>query len=543
MTVSGPPTEPDVPTRSGAAVAQAPRRAPAAALLVGAGIFLSRIAGLARQRAFAHYLGTSPAADAFMAAMRIPNFLQNLFGEGALSASFVPAYARLLGRGEDERARHVAGAVATLLAAVTAVLVLLGMLGTPLLVDLIASGFDGEKRALTIRLVRLLFPGIGLLVVSAWCLGVLNSHRRFFLSYVAPVLWNAAIIIALLWQGRSGGGAERYAFAAAWGAVVGSALQLLIQLPTALALLGGLRPTLSLADEHVREVLRKFAPALLSRGIVQISTFVDSTIASRLPDGAVTALFSAQTLYTLPVSLFGMSVSVAELTAMSRDVGGEGDVAARLRTRLSDGLRRIAFFVVPSAVAFAALGDVLAAALFQSGRFDRGDVEWVWGILAGSAVGLLAATLGRLYASAFFALRDTDTPLRYAVVRIVLQVIVGWLLALHGPGILGLDRRWGAAGITVASGLCAWIEFVLLRRAMTRRIGALPGARADVARLWGAAILAAGAGWAVRPVADGLHPALVAIAVLAPFGVVYLGATMLLGVGEARALVRRFARR
>ena len=520
------------------------RRPPGAAALVAAGIFLSRIAGLVRQRAFAHYLGTSPAADAFMAAMRIPNFLQNLFGEGALSASFVPAYAGLLGRGDEERARRVGAAVGTLLALVTAVLVLLGMLATPLLVDLIVSGFEGEKRALTIRLVRLLFPGIGLLVISAWCLGVLNSHRRFFLSYVAPVLWNAAIIVALLLQGRVGGAPERFAMVAAWGAVVGSALQLLVQLPSALALLGGFRATLSLADEHVRGVLRNFAPALLSRGIVQISAFVDSTIASWLPDGAVTAVFSAQTIYTLPVSLFGMSVSVAELTAMSRDVGGStADVAERLRRRLTDGLRRIAYFVIPSAVAFAALGDVLAAALFQTGRFSRGDVEWVWAILAGSAVGLLAATLGRLYASAFFALRDTDTPLRFSVVRILLQVALGWILARHAPDWIGVDRRWGAAGITVASGVSAWVEFVLLRGAMTRRIGALPDARAHVARLWGAALLAGAAGWGAKLLVEGRHPLVVAAVVVAAFGIVYLGATSAMRIGEAHAIVGRLARR
>jgi len=519
------------------------RRAPGAAVLVAAGIFLSRVAGLIRQRAFAHYLGTSPAADAFMAAIRIPNFLQNLFGEGALSASFVPAYAGLLGRGDEERARRVAAAVGTLLALVTAVLVLLGMLATPLLVDLIVSGFEGEKRALTIRLVRLLFPGIGLLVVSAWCLGVLNSHRRFFLSYVAPVLWNAAIIVALLLQGRVGGAPERFAVVAAWGAVVGSALQLLVQLPPALRLLGGFRATLSLADEHVRGVLRNFAPALVSRGIVQVSAFVDSTIASWLPDGAVTAVFSAQTIYTLPVSLFGMSVSVAELTAMSRDVGATGEVAGRLRTRLTDGLRRIAFFVIPSAVAFVAIGDVLAGALFQTGRFSRGDVEWVWAILAGSAVGLLAATLGRLYASAFFALRDTDTPLRFSVVRIGIQIALGWLLSTQAPGWLGVDRRWGAAGITVASGISAWIEFLLLRRAMTRRIGAPADARAYVARLWGAALLAAAAAWGAKLLLGEQRPLILAAVVVAAYGAVYLGTTVAMRVGEAGALVARITRR
>lgn len=523
------------------------RRAPGAAALVAAGIFLSRIAGLVRQRALAHYLGTGPAADAFAAAMRIPNFLQNLFGEGALSASFIPVYAGLLGRGEDERARRVASAVGSLLALTTALLVLGGMLATPALVDVIVGGFEGEKRALTIRLVRLLFPGVGLLVLSAWCLGVLNSHRRFFLSYVAPVLWNVAIIVALVASGGRGVLPERIAFAAAWGAVAGSALQLLLQLPAALRLLGGFQAGFSLTDAHVRTVLRNFAPATLSRGVVQVSAFVDARIASMLPGGAVAVVANAQMIYTLPVSLFGMSISVAELTAMSREAGNhsgtEAEVAERLRTRLAAGLARIAFFVVPSAVAFLALGDVIAGALFQTGRYGRADVEWTWAVLAGSAVGLLASTLGRLYASALFALRDTRRPLYFSMARIALQIAIAWVLALHLPGWLGISPRWGGAGLTAASGIAGWVELVLLRGALRRRIGAAPTARWRNLVLWGAAAVAAAAAWGVRLVLPPLQPVWIAVVVLGTYGAVYLGATMALRIPEARALTDVVARR
>src|SRR5512140_2981939 len=172
-----------------------------AASLVAAGMLLSRIAGLVRERAFAHYLGNSAAADAWRAAFKIPNFLQNLFGEGVLSASFIPVYARLRAEKRDEEASRLAEATAALLALVTAVLVLLGILFTPFLMGLIAPGFHGEKRELTIHLVRVLFPGSGILVLSAWCLGILNSHRRFFLSYAAPVAWNAILIATLIWKG------------------------------------------------------------------------------------------------------------------------------------------------------------------------------------------------------------------------------------------------------------------------------------------------------------------------------------------------------
>src|SRR5262252_1536420 len=163
------------------------------AFLVAAGILLSRIAGLVRLRVFSHYFGLrSDAADAFNAAFRIPNFLQNLFGEGALSASFIPVYAALLGRGERREADRVAGAVGSLLTLIVAVIVLVGVVATPLFIDAVAPRFHGAKRELTIDLVRILFPGAGLLTMSAWCLGVLNSHRRFLLSYASAVVWNVA---------------------------------------------------------------------------------------------------------------------------------------------------------------------------------------------------------------------------------------------------------------------------------------------------------------------------------------------------------------
>src|SRR5499425_3382524 len=197
------------------------------AALVAAGILLSRLAGFVRLRVFAHYFGLqSDAADAFNAAFRIPNFLQNLFGEGALSASFIPVYASLIGRGQKEEADQVAGAVGAILALVVAVLVLAGLVATPLLIDALAPGFAGEKRDLTMHIVRILFPGAGLLVLSAWCLGVLNSHRRFLLSYLAPVMWNAAMIATLVAFGASSS-LPRLATLLAWGSVVGSAIQFL----------------------------------------------------------------------------------------------------------------------------------------------------------------------------------------------------------------------------------------------------------------------------------------------------------------------------
>ncbi|MFZ0978354.1 MAG: murein biosynthesis integral membrane protein MurJ [Candidatus Acidiferrales bacterium] len=509
------------------------------AFLVAAGIFLSRIAGLIRDRVFAHYFGLSNVADAFKAALRIPNFLQNLFGEGVLSASFIPVYANLLARDDKEEARRTAGAVAALLALTASVLVLVGVLATPYLIDAIAPGFHGETRVLAIRIVRILFPGVGLLVLSAWCLGILNSHHRFFLSYSAPVIWNAAMIATMWgWGGRNP--QDRLAIILAWGSVAGSALQVAVQLPAVLRLLGGLRLSLGHHTKNVQTVIRNFVPVFISRGVVQISAYVDTWLASWLPTSAVSALANAQTLYLLPVSLFGMSVSAAELPQMSGAVGNETEVAEVLRGRLNSGLRQIAFFVVPSAAAFLALGDVIVAAIYRSGRFTQADVIYVWGILAGSAVGLLASTLGRLYSSTYYALLDTRTPLNFAIVRVVLTTALGYLCSFPLPRLLGIDPRWGVAGLTISAGIASWVEFTLLRRTLNRRIG-LTGLPADyMAKVWVAAIVAAAAGWAIHH-ALGTHrsPILAAILVLLPYGGLYFGITALFGVAEARVFFGR----
>ena len=510
------------------------------AFFVGAGILISRIVGLIRQRIFAHYFGSSAEGDAFSAAFRIPNFLQNVFGEGALSASFIPVYAKLLAKGDEKEAARVANAIFSILALVTAVVVLIGVLATPYIVTLIAAGFEEERRALTITLVRIFFPGAALLVLSAWCLGVLNSHHRFFISYTAPVAWNAAIIATLLFYGNRVD-LSSLAAATAWGSVVGSALQFGVQLPVVLRLVS-FRPGLAFANTHVRQVLTNFFPVFVSRGVVQISAFVDAFLASFLGQGAVVALNYAQSLYTLPVSLFGMSVSAAELPAMSRTLGAATAVAETLRHRLDQGLQRISFFIVPSAVAFLALGDVIAAVLYQTGKFTRDDAIYVWTILAGASVGLLASTLGRLYSSTYYALQDTRTPLLYAVVRVGLGSILGYFFSIHMPGILGLDSKLGAAGITVASGLAGWVEFVLLRNSLNKRIGKTGLSLSYSAKLWLGALVGAGVGWALKLLVSGWHPVPLAIVVLGGYGTCYFAVTYLFGVPQAQMIIRRILR-
>jgi putative peptidoglycan lipid II flippase len=521
-------------------------------VLVAAGILLSRIAGLVRERVFAHYLGNSDAAGAFKAGLKIPNFLQNLFGEGVLSASFIPVYARLIARKDDQMAGRLAGAIFALLALIVGVIVVVCVLITPWLIDLIAPGFEGDVRLLTIRIVQILFPATGLLVLSAWCLGVLNSHHKFFLSYVAPVFWNAAMIATLIFFGTRGTSQDRLAIALAWGTVLGSALQFGIQVPFVWKYAPRIRLSLKTALEPVREVIRSFGPVVAGRGVVQLSGYVDQVIASLLGTAAVSALSYAQTIYFLPISLFGMSVAAAELPQMSAD-----QAETVLRGRLERGLRQIAFFVVPSVAAFLFIGHALVAALYQTGQFGHEDTLLVWYILGGASIGLLAVTLGRLYSSAFYALRDPKTPLRFAVVRVCLGAALGVLFAfplrpaiaallqfvhLPLPRVANGEEVIGAIGIAAATGIAGWLEFVLLRGALARRIGSVKLAPSFLVRLWLCALAAAGAGVALSLFLPPFHPIVRVVFVAGAFGVVYFGAAMLAGVDEAKAALRRFSR-
>jgi putative peptidoglycan lipid II flippase len=532
---------------SEAAIEQTPppvgRSAARGSAHIGAGILLSRLLGLLRQSLIARYLGAGLVSDAFNGAFRITNFLQNLFGEGALSASFIPVYAHALARGEEDEADRIAGAVAAILALLIAFIVALGVVFAPVVVKLVVGGFTGAKLELAIRLTRILFPGAGIFVMSAWCLGILNSHRRFFLSYAAPVFWNIAMIVALVAYGPRRGEVE-LAIILAWASVIGAALQMGVQLPAVLALVRHLRLVPDLGYPPVREVVRNFIPAFVSRGVVQLSAYVDIWLASFIhANGVVTLLQNAQTIYVLPISLFGMSVSAAELPEMSRESGSGVEALARLRMRLDAALPRVAFFVIPSAIAFFVLGEAISGVLLQHGKFTRTDSVRTWAILGGSAVGLVASALGRLYSSAFYALRDTRTPLRYAIARVVLTGVLGYLLAFPVPRLLGLPAWTGAVGLTASAGIAGWVEFFLLRRSITARIGRTGVLRVALLRLWVAGLVAGAAGWGMMWALDHSHQTVRGIAALAVFAAVYGAVTLALGVPEARGLAARVSRR
>ena len=532
-----------------------PARSRGGAVLVAAGILSSRLIGFVRNAAIARYFGVGPHVDVLNMAMRAPNFLQNLLGEGTLSAAFIPVYSRLLHEGREEDAKRFAGAIFGLLFAVAGTLSLLGILLARPITTVLAPGFLRDAGAvdrfeLTVAAVRIIFPMTTFLVLSAWALGVLNSHRRFFLPYFAPVVWNAAIIAGLVWAGGwRAATLDRLLFAACWGALAGGLLQFLVQLPLALKLVRGLRPSLSTRVPGVREALGAFGPVLAGRGVVQLAGYLDYFLAGFLAAGAIGALGYAQMFYMLPISLFGMSVAASELPELARlgkaeGRGASGELVARVRR----SLRQMAFLNVPTFVGYLAFGFLLVGALLGGGSFGFEDNILVYLVLCGYTLGLLATTSSRLLQNTFYALGETRPPARVAALRVLVSAALGL------PLMLLLDRYavpagseeplfLGALGLALASGIGAWLELLLLRRALTARGAGSVLPVPEMAKMTGLAVAAALPAallwWLLRP----LPVVAQALLVIGTFGAGYLLLARLSGMEELEAWTGGLRRR
>lgn len=540
---------------------------------VAGGIFLSRIAGFLRDRAIAHYFGIGPHADVFRTALRGPNILQNLLGEGSISASFIPIYSRMLGEGRERDAGRFAGAIFAILLAIAAALSLLGIVFARPIVAALAPGFLGDaalvaagrmpvdRFALTVSAVRVIFPMTGILVLSAWALGVLNSHRRFFLPYFAPVLWNAAIIGALWFSAGTllgsvdDAGRDRLLIAACYGALAGGLLQFVVQLPLVMRLLRGFRLFPKGPVEGVKDALRAFGPVVAGRGVYQLSAYLDLLLASLLASGAVGALGWAQTLYVLPVSLFGLSVAAAELPELSRRTAAEA--AGDWIDRMSRSLRQIAFLTVPTCVGYLCFGYLIVGALYRTGRFTAGDNWIVYLVLCGYSLGVLATTWSRLMQNAFYARQDTKTPARIAVARVAVsaaaavplmlwldRIAIGSVIPAAAPETFAAGSAMpalflGAAGLSLASALGAWIELALLQSRLRAHLDGFRLPLGALLRMSGTALLAAVPAALLWRSLPAMHVVPTAALVVGLFAAAYLALARVFGLSELGAWTGR----
>ncbi len=537
--------------------------APSGARFVALGILLSKVGGLLREMIIARFFGVGPHADVVRSAFRAPNVLQNMLGEQTLSAAFIPFYSRMLAEGRRREAGRFAGAAFGLLTVAVSALALLGVIFAPAIVSVLAAGFRADaalvatgeatvdRFPLTVAAVRIIFPMTAFLVLSAWALGVLNSHRRFLWPYLSPLVWNASIITALIW---AAGGPERlgmptdatlgeldqWLLAICYGALIGGILQFAVQLPLTFRLMRGFRLSLSLRVAGVRDALRALAPALAGRGVVQLSLYLDMFLASWLATGAPSALGYAVILINLPLGAFGMAVAAAELPELAR-VDPER-ASRRIAERIDQALRQSSFVVAPSVVGYLFFGFLVAGLVFRGGSFTQVDNALVYAVLCAYTLGLLASAISRLLQNAFFALRDPRTPARIATVRLAASVVLGAALMhwfdrysvtetfslVGGEKVLYL----GAVGLGLAASLGAWCELALLRSALRHRVSVLRFPTARILGHFGRAAAVAVpviALWMVLPAWSVTYQALV---ILPFYAGSYLAVSWLLRVPE-----------
>ena len=457
--------------------------------VAAAGIGLSRFSGVARSVLVTNILGIGLIGDAFAAAQRVPNILQNLFGEGALSAAFVPEYSRLL-ESDPEEAGKLAGGILSFLLCLVAGLTAVAFLATEPITRSIAWGFTGERFDLTVQLVRIIILGTAVLVMSAWCLAILNSHGRFFLGYAAPVAWNICQIIVLIVLAISEVTGSTAAEALAWALVIGSLIQVLIQIPTVLRGNRNIRFNLLWKEPSTALVLRRFVPAVAGRGALQLSSFMDLALASLLSIGAASALAAAQAIYLLPVALIATSIAAVELPELSRSPD-----TATIHERVNKRLLQMLWLVGPILALYFAAGAPIADFLFNLGglrnSIDPGDLTVIGFALGAYALGLPALLSSRLLQSVCFSTGDTTTPSRIALARVLLSAGLGLVLMFQFEQVVVINQtlvgfgdwnfvwgplpdaarnaqqlppRLGPVGLALGSAIGAWFEFWWLRK-------------------------------------------------------------------------------
>ncbi|WP_119967133.1 murein biosynthesis integral membrane protein MurJ [Simplicispira lacusdiani] len=505
----------------------------------------SRVTGLVRDLLMASVFGANALTDAFNVAFRIPNLFRRLFAEGAFSQAFVPVLAASKAKHGEEATRELIRHVATVLAWALLLTCVLGVLGAPLLVWLLASGLrqSGGGFDAAVLMTRWMFPYIGFMSMVALSAGVLNTWKRFAVPAATPVLLNLCMIGAA-WLGApqlAARGIEPI-YAMAGGVMLGGVLQLAVQLPALRRL--GLLPRIGLtwsavreawSDADVRRILSLMAPALLGVGVAQISLMINTQIASYLVPGSVTWLFYADRLMEFPTALLGVALGVV-LTPQLASAKAAGD-AARYSAMLDWGLRIVVLLAVPCAVALLTFAQPLVATLFHHGKLTEGDVGQIAVALAGYGAGLLGLVAIKVLAPGYYASQDIRTPVKIAIAVLVITQLLNLVLV----------PRLAHAGLALSIGLAALVNALWLLVGLLRRGSYVP---APGWLLYGLQVLAASVLmavfllWAsdqfawVRMHGQSLRRAGLLALMVAGAAAIYFGALWAAGL-KLRALLRR----
>lgn len=503
-------------------------------MTVMAAFLLSNLTGLARQVLIAQAFGTDRALDAFTVAQRFPSILFDLVAGGALASAFVPTFTAFLTREQRAAAWRLASSVITLAALILAVVSALSAVWAPAIVSLIGSGLPPAEHTLAVALLRILLLAPTIFGVSGLLMGILNAHHRFLLSALAPTFYWLGMIIGLLaWVPTQG------VFGLAWGAVLGAVLHLAVQLPGLRGLPEArLRPRLDLADPDVRQVIRLMGPRLLGVAAVQINFLVNTALASYLPGGA-SALDYAWRIFTMPQVIIAQGIAIAALPAFSAMVA-RGEAPA-MRLSLADTLRLALFLTLPATLGLLLLGGPVVALFFQRGNFQAESTALVSWALGFYTLGLVSHSVVEIVARAYYALKDTWTPVWVGAAAMGLNVVLSLALAAAFTA-----RGWAPhGGLALANTLATSLEMAVLMVVMRRRLGGLALARLWPG-LWRAAAAAAvmGAGLLVwLAVTAGWSSAAVALGGVGLGGGLFWLAAAALGSPEARLIPEMALRR
>lgn len=425
-------------------------------LVVSAMTMLSRVMGLVRDVVVATFLGAGSGADAFFVAFKIPNFLRRLFAEGAFNQAFVPVLSEYSTQRSREEVRELLNATAGSLTAVLALITALAMLFAPWLVWVFAPGFgrDPEKLAMTADMLRLTFPYLLLISLTAFSGSVLNTWNRFAVPAVTPVLLNLSLIGAALFLMPL---MEEPAMALAWGVLIAGAAQLAFQVPFLLRL--GLLPTPwpNFAHEGVRRILKLMGPALFGVSVSQINLLLDTILASLLVAGSVSWLYYSDRLVELPLGVFGVAIGTVILPALSKRHASQSK--EHFAAMLDWAIRIVLLLGLPAALALAVLAEPLLITLFHYGAMTDHDIQMAAMSLRAYAFGLVAFMLIKVLAPGFFARQDTKTPVKVGIIAMVANMVFNLLLI------------WplAHAGLALATALSAFLNAGLLGYLLHKR--------------------------------------------------------------------------
>lgn len=447
-------------------------------LTFSSGTLVSRVFGLVREMAIAWAFGASAATDAFWVAFRIPNFMRRLFAEGSFSVAFVPVFTEVKETGSHEQMKELASRTAGTLGMILLVVSALGILGAGWVTRGFAPGSidEPEKFALTTDLLRLTFPFLLFVSLTALAGGILNSFNKFALPALTPVILNICMIVGALWLSPH---LEVPIMAMGWAILAAGILQLLVQFPTLRRLDLLTVPRWGWQHAGVRKILRLMVPTLFGSSIAQVNLLLDTLIASFLITGSQTWLAQSDRLLEFPLGIFGIALGTVILPTLSRhhvttDLQG-------FSKALDWGLRTTLLIAMPAMLALVLLSKPLLFTLFQHGAFTAHDVEMASMSLSALALGLPAFALVKILAPAFYARQNTKTPVRAGIISMIASMLlnvifIAALLVLWDKPEMA-DTGWFARlssvpglhmGLALASACASYVNLALLWRALKR---------------------------------------------------------------------------